>query len=88
MENNKEDGLIETDEIILPSAPPPEEDDTSVSMHNLKNLKMTQIKADLVSLNSADTEQNEWTVVYSDSNSSVLSSESEEDEVCCELLAL
>ncbi|KAH9400103.1 hypothetical protein TYRP_001660 [Tyrophagus putrescentiae] len=80
MENNKEDGLIETDEIILPSAPPPEEDDTSVSMHNLKNLKMTQIKADLVSLNSADTEQNEWTVVYSDSNSSVLSSESEEDE--------
>lgn len=75
MENKTDDVVEEADESVLPSAPP-EDDDLNPPAHKLENLKMTQIKANV----SSDLSEPEWTVVYSDSNSSVLSGEEEDDD--------
>ena len=43
--------------------------------HKMKNLKMTQVKA-----KTCPELQDEWTVIYSDSNSSVLSGADDDDD--------
>ena len=73
----------DANEMVPPNALSADHDETA-PVHKLDNLKMTQIRA-TAPKGELDPSQNEWTVVYSESNSSVLSGIDDiedEDEVC------
>lgn len=84
MENCPKEDDDQAEEAI---ASAPSVDDIDIRVHKLEKLRMTEINA-AGKGSQGDGEPKEWTVIYSDSNSSVLSEADEDvaDEVSCQLV--